>query len=43
MKSKGNYDFSHNMKNGKVGRAYIPLTAAATWASILPRGFKSKL
>lgn len=41
VKSKGNYDFSHHMKNGKVGRAYIPLTAAATWAAYYPEGLKA--
>lgn len=41
VKSKGNYDFSHNMKNGKVGRAYIPLTAAATWAAYYPEGLQA--
>lgn len=41
VKEKGNYDFSHNMKNGKVGRAYIPLTAAATWAAYYPQGLKA--
>lgn len=41
VKSKGNYDFSHKMKNGKVGRAYIPLTAAATWAAYYPEGLQA--
>ncbi len=41
VKEKGNYDFSHNMKNGKVGRAYIPLTAAATWAAYYPQGLQA--
>lgn len=41
VKRKGNYDFSHNMKNVKVGRAYIPLTAAATWAAYYPEGLQA--
>lgn len=38
---EGNADFRKNMKSGTVGRAYIPLTAAATWAAYYPQGLKA--
>lgn len=37
----GNEDFRKNMKAGTVGRAYIPLTAAATWAAYYPKGLNA--
>lgn len=41
VQRKGNADFAKNMKAGTVGRAYIPLTAAATWAAYYPLGLKA--
>ncbi len=40
VQRKGNADFAKNMKSGTIGRAYIPLTAAATWAAYYPPGLK---
>lgn len=37
----GNKDFKENMVKGTIGRAYIPLTAAATWAAYYPKGLQA--
>lgn len=40
--NKGNKDFK-NLDYGTIGRAYIPLTAASTWATYYPEGLNKSV
>lgn len=40
--NEGEKDF-RNLEKGTIGRAYIPLTAAATWAAYYPEGLKGSV